>query len=201
VNIASPSIHLNPNVWMPFLRIVATLSTVNDCVFYIDGRVIDLVQSFSHLGHLILSDSDEREDITIRKHSFIGQINNTLCYFGKLSSFVKYNLFHECCTSYYGCELWSLTNSNVKEFCVAWQKSLRRVWGLPFQTHGILLPLLSQCLPILHEICWRSLEFVWSCIRHESAFVQFIGLHRLHARSRSLFGYIVLSGSTVPLMI
>jgi len=61
------------------------------------------------------------------------------------------------------------------------------VWGLPFQTHGALL-LLSQCLPLLDEICWRSFNFVQSCIRHESTFVQFIALHGLHARSRSLFG-------------
>jgi len=67
--------------------------------------MIDFVQSFSHLGLLITSDSDDGEDITIRKHFFIGQVNNTLCYFGKLSSFVKYNLFHVLCTSYYGCEL------------------------------------------------------------------------------------------------
>jgi len=62
--------------------------------------MIDLVQSFSHLGHLITSESDDKEDITIRKHSFIGQVNNTLCYFDKLSSFVKCNLFHAYCTSY-----------------------------------------------------------------------------------------------------
>jgi len=36
-----------------------------------------------------------------------------------------------------------------KEFCVAWRKSLRRVWGFPFQTHGVVLPLLSRCLPVL----------------------------------------------------
>jgi len=66
-----------------------TFKKVNECIFYIDGRMIDLVQSFSHLGHLITSDSDECENITIRKHSFIGQVNNTLYYFSKLSSFVK----------------------------------------------------------------------------------------------------------------
>jgi len=43
--------------------------------FYIDGRMIDLVHSFSHLGHLIISDSDDDKDIAIRKHSFIGQVN------------------------------------------------------------------------------------------------------------------------------
>jgi len=59
-------------------------------------------------------------------------------------------------------------NSNVNKFCVAWRKSLRRVWGLPFQTHGVLLPLLSQCLLVLDEISRRSLNFVRSCIPHES---------------------------------
>jgi len=29
-----------------------TFKKVNDCIFYFDGRMIDLVQSFSHLGHL-----------------------------------------------------------------------------------------------------------------------------------------------------
>jgi len=42
--------------------------------------MIDLVQSFSHLGHLIISDSDDGEDISIRKNSFIGLVNNKLCY-------------------------------------------------------------------------------------------------------------------------
>jgi len=94
--------------------------------------------------------------------------------------------FHTYCISYYGCELWSLSNSNVKLFYVAWRKSLRRVWGLPFQTLSVLLPLLSQCLPVLDKICQRSLNFVRSCFRHAFASVQFIASHRLHARSRSL---------------
>jgi len=84
--------HLNPNVWLPYLRIVATLSKeVSDCI-YIDSRMFDLVQSFSHLSHLITSDSDDSEDITIRKYSFIGQVNKTLRYFGELFSFVYYPL-------------------------------------------------------------------------------------------------------------
>jgi len=141
-----------------------TLKKVNDCIYYIDGRMIDLVRSFSHLGHLITSDSDDGEDFTIRKRTFTGQVSNTLCYFAKLSYFVKYNLFHAYCTSYYGCELWSHQIVNVNEFCVAWRKSLRRVWGLPFQTHGVLSPLLSQCLPVADGICRLSLNFAQSCI-------------------------------------
>jgi len=85
--------------------------------------MINLVRSFFHLGHMITSDSDDGGYNTIRKHCFMGQVNNTLRYFVELSAFVNYNLFHAYCTSYYGYKLWSLSNSNVKEFCVAWRKS------------------------------------------------------------------------------
>jgi len=57
--------------------------------FYIDGRMIDLNQSVSHFGHLITSDSDDGEDITTIKQSFIAQVNNPLCYFGNKSSLLS----------------------------------------------------------------------------------------------------------------
>jgi len=73
----------------------------NDCIFYVDGRMTDLVQSFSHLGLLITSDSDGGEDIITSKYSFIGQDNNTFYYFGKLSSFINCNQLYSYFTSYY----------------------------------------------------------------------------------------------------
>jgi len=43
--------------------------------------------------------------------------------------------------SYYGCELWSLSNSNVNEFCVACmaEELATRVRDLPFQSQFIAL--------------------------------------------------------------
>jgi len=73
------------------------------------------------------------------------------------------------------------------------------VWGLPSLTHDVLLPLLSQCISVLGE-CRRSLNYVRSCIRLESAFVQFMASHVVvHFLDETW--YIVLSGSTDPLMI
>jgi len=54
-----------------------TLKKVNDHIFYMDSRMNGLVQSFFRFGHLIISNSDDGEDITIKKHSFIEQVNNT----------------------------------------------------------------------------------------------------------------------------
>jgi hypothetical protein len=84
---------------------------------------------------------------------FIGQVNNTTSFFRTLTSDIQYKLFRSYCTTYYGCELWLLTNNNIEDFCVAWRKSLRKIWNLPHRTHGFLLPLISKCLPVFDEIC------------------------------------------------
>jgi len=136
-NIASPSLHLIPNIWLPYLRTVPTLSKKLMIVCF-TSTVGWLTLFIRFLILTFTSDSDDGEDITIRS------------------------------------------------FCVAWRKSLRRVRGLPFQIHGVLLPLLFQCLPVLDEICRRFRNCVRSCLLHESPCIQFIALHGLHARSRLL---------------
>jgi len=72
--------------------------------------------------------------------------------------------------------------------CLAEELHATRVGSSVSDLRCSVTILLSQCLHVLDEICRRSLHFVRSCIRHESTFVQFIALHGLHARSRSLFG-------------
>ena len=102
-----------------------------DCMLSIGGNPIEQVHSFSHLGHIITADLNDREDILYRRNSFIGQVNNMLCFFSKLDSTVRSMLFSTYCSSRYGCELWSLDNSCVNEFGTAWRKAVRRVLKLP----------------------------------------------------------------------
>ena len=118
---------------------VTVTVTVND-------QPIELVQSFQHLGHTITSQLNDVSDITAKQYAFIGQTNNVLCFFIKLTSNVKYRLFCSYCTSYYGCELWSLTTSNISDFCTAWHRGVRSIWNLPYTTHCYLLPLICHCL-------------------------------------------------------
>ena len=53
----------------------------------------------------------------------IGQINN-VCFFGKLNSATKFQLVKAYCTSYYGCEMWSLWNQTIEDMCIAWRNGL-----------------------------------------------------------------------------
>ena len=98
-------------------------------------------------------------DIIKRQRDFNGQVNNMLCFFGKLPSIVKSRLFISFCTRFYDCELWDVSCDQLSNFCTASRKGVRRVWDLSYQTHCYLLPLLSRCLPVFDEICSRSMNF------------------------------------------
>ena len=93
---------------------------------------IEVVDSFLHLGHLFTSDLKDDADIIKARSFFVRQVNNVLCYFRKLQPYVRYKLFQSYCTSLYGCELWVLNNCHIDDVCVAWRKSLRKIWYLPY---------------------------------------------------------------------
>ena len=78
--------------------------------FFIGGQVIKIVDEWSHIGHIISSRCDDSADILNQRNCVIGQINNVICFFEKLDSTTKFKLVKACCTSYYGCEMWSLWN-------------------------------------------------------------------------------------------
>jgi len=90
----------------------------------------------------------------------IGQINNVLCYFGKLPTWVKSKLLYTYCSSLYGCELWDLWDGTITNVCVAWRKALRRVWNLPFNTYSYFLFELSNTLPVFDSVCKRAMSFI-----------------------------------------
>ena len=116
--------------------------------FTISGNIIENVNSNSHLGHIIASSFTDVDDKCSRHNSFIGQANTVICFFNKLSFVVRLKLFKSLCSSMYGCELWPLRVGNIDVFCVAWRRALRRIMGLPQNTHSYLLPIISDSLPI-----------------------------------------------------
>jgi len=139
--------------------------------------LLNYVDSFEHLGHVITNQLTDNADIHKRRSDFVGESNNVLCFFSNQSSLIKYrlqftNIVNSYCMSLYGSELWLLSNNQINGLCVSCRKSLRRIWGLPFNFHCYLLPLLSQCLPLLDEICRRSINFIKLCICNGSSFVR-----------------------------
>jgi len=78
---------------------------------------IEIVDQRSHLGHVISSEGVDLYDILRCRSSFIGQVNNLLCLFNKLDSFMRNGLFKVYCSSLYGCELWTLDKRSLSDVC------------------------------------------------------------------------------------
>jgi hypothetical protein len=161
--------------------------------FYVGDNPIEFVDHFVHLGHVITNQLTDSDDILKRRHEFVGQVNNVLCFFSKLKSCVIHKLFQSYCMSMYGCELWLLSNTHINDLCVSWRKSLRRVWRLPFTTHCYILPLLCQCLSLEDEISRRSLSFIIDCVRNSSRLVRAIANYGIiYGRYNSILGHNAL---------
>jgi hypothetical protein len=166
-----------------------------NCFFLIGNKRIDNVDSFSHLGHVITSSLDDNDidDIQQRRNSFIGQTNNVLCFFNKLSTSVKLQLFKSYCSSLYGSELWSLDSHHVDIICIAWRKAIRRILQLPYNCHSYFIPIISDTLPIFDDLCKRSMRFIANCIVSPSNLVKSVSQHCiLFGRQRSFLGSNVL---------
>ena len=160
-----------------------------NCKFCIGGNLIERVNEFCHLGHVITSNFVDNADIQFRRNKFIGQTNNFLCFFGKQDLSVEIKLFKTYCSSVYGCELWALDNDNVESFCCAWRNAIRRVLNLPNNSHSYLLPMLTDSLPIFDEICKRSMRFIRSCMDAKSRLVRSIASHGIFfSKFHSLLG-------------
>src|SRR5664279_2180747 len=84
-------------------------------VFEIGCNLIENVDRWPHLGHVINTYLTDDDDILSRRNCLIGQANNFLCQFSKLDSVIKNRLFKTYCSSLYGCEIWDVSSKNIED--------------------------------------------------------------------------------------
>ena len=58
-------------------------------MFNIGGNAIEFVRQWPHLGKLINDICDDKDDILKKHNPMRGQINNGLCFFGKVDAVIK----------------------------------------------------------------------------------------------------------------
>ena len=70
--------------------------------------------------------------------------------------------------SLYGCPLWDQEGKHIQRFYVAWRKGLRKLLGLPYNTHCNLLNLICDDIPVDCQLDNRLLKFMSSCSLSEN---------------------------------
>lgn len=132
--------------------------------FYINDNVIEYVDSWPHLGNILNVNQSDAACILNRRNIMVGQINDVICYFGKLDPIVKTELLYTYCSSLYGSVLWDLQQPELDRICTAWRMALKRLWRLPFNTHRDIVSALSGRQPMFDELCVRIVNFHFTCL-------------------------------------
>jgi len=73
--------------------------------FTLCDKPIEIVTSFSHLGHINYCHSDNKDVVLQIRCNFTVQANNVFCFFKTLDMYIKIKLFKSYCSSIYGSEL------------------------------------------------------------------------------------------------
>ena len=67
-------------------------------------------------------------------------------------------LFKSYCTTFYGSQSWLLCNRSVDELCPKYNRAIRILLNLPFQTHRNILHLLISSVPLKNQLCSRFMK-------------------------------------------
>jgi len=148
------------------------------------GKVISKVDREKHVGIFIGTDKNiGKTTISKACGDMYARFNLLLRQFGSCSPNVLYRLFNNYCMSFYGCQLWDFENVRLLEnVFVSWRKCIRKLLGVPYNTHCNLLHLLCKDSSVQVKLHKRFLRF-------------FIGLRESDNVSLSLMYSYVLSGN------
>ena len=116
-----------------YMRILPKSSKLGNCpAVYLGGEKLSLVDSFSYLGHIIVSDFSDDEDIKKETRKLCYRGNSLVRKFKFCNVDVKCNLFKSFCYSLYCASLWSnFKQSTFQRLKVSYNNVMRRLMGVP----------------------------------------------------------------------
>jgi hypothetical protein len=127
--------------------------TVKDCEKVICNNVnISWCINIKHLGTYIDSSLTDKFDCNRKNSAFVGSINKLLSNFYMVQPEILCNLFKLYCCSLYGAQLWYFNSAGFEKCCFYWNKAIRKIFKLPYQTHRWMLGPLSNQLHIIRTI-------------------------------------------------
>ena len=131
---------------------------IKNCTFYVGGLPLDLVESFARLGYNITNKLLDNVDFIWT--DAITSSDKSIAFYVSITSWMQV-----LDTSCFSLNVWVLMvvsyghsqTIRLMTWCISLLKSLRRIFGLPWDTLCYILPLLGQCLSHIWRI--RSHSF------------------------------------------
>ena len=129
---------------------------------------LEWTRQAKHLGNIVSSTLDERQDVDRKKSDLFGRVNTMLGNLHGVSENVLIKVFNSQCCHLYGVPTWQLSNKCVNEFYTAYNRCVRRVLRLPHMTHTRFLQHFTG-MPSCHDmVCQRFLKLFWTMMEGNS---------------------------------
>jgi PAS domain-containing protein len=139
----------------------------------LEGNNLDWVSSIKHLGNYLSSNLSEMKEIQMKRGDLIGRVNVILANVRGAPDDVMSVIFSSQC-HLYGCQAWNYTDPSTDNMYTMWNRSARRLLGLPQQTHTRYL---SHLLDVPHakvQVFRRFTKMVKNMIASDNRIVNFI---------------------------
>ena len=141
----------------------------------LNGNILKWKKKVRHLGNIVKHDLCDYDDIMYKKGVFISQVNKLNYKFDTVSSSLRGKLFQTYCCSWYGCQTWELNTNIVGPMQIEWNKAIRKIIRLPYETHRNLLPLVINGASFSDQHVSRIKKFVSSFLNSKNHKIRFIG--------------------------
>ena len=137
------------------IRFSLSPSNLCNAQIYFCGQLLEFCNSVCHLGHYLTYDL-LYEDIVFRWCDFLKKANLLFYNFKFCSPSTLTFLLRSFCLSLYGCALWRLDSKAITSIEIAFNKVLRRIWNLPFNSHTRIVHCTARLFSIFNLISARS---------------------------------------------
>ena len=133
---------------------------------YMNDVKLDNVQLVKHLGHILTSDLSDDKDIMHQTSMYNRKANAVLSDFKHISGDLRVKIVQSYCSSFYGSQLWDLSNKCIDRLSITWRKSIRKALTIPVRTHSVYLPLICECLPLNVQLELRIMKFFYERFKY-----------------------------------
>ncbi len=93
------------------------------------------VDQVKHLGNHLQYNLCEAKEVTMKKCDLIQRVNTFLVTLGRSTETIISKVFTSTCAHFYGTQAWNLKDMTAEEFQRAWNRCIRRLLKLQYETH------------------------------------------------------------------
>ena len=110
-----------------------------------------------------------------KRGDFIGRVNTIMANLPHAPDDIVLPLFRFQCCHHYGCQSWDLCDPKTMDYYTMWNRAVRRLLDLPFQTHRRYLPHLAKMPNAESQIFSRYVQQVKTMCSNRNQLVHYIG--------------------------